>query len=92
MTSAVVHNDRRHRYELTIDGQTAVAVYHVDGDILSFVHTEVPPKLGGKGVGSRLIEAALADVRGRNLKVRPLCGFVKQYMDRHPETADLLAD
>jgi predicted GNAT family acetyltransferase len=90
--NAVVHNHKRHRYELTMDGHTAVSVYNVDGDILSFVHTEVPPELGGRGVGTRLIEAALADVRERSLKVRPLCGFVKQYMDRHPETADLLAN
>ena len=89
--SEVTNNEQRHRYELTIDGATALAAYRMQGDVIAFTHTEVPPAFEGKGVGTRLVSGALADVRERGLKVRPLCSFVQHYMDTHPDVQDLLA-
>lgn len=48
------------RYELAADGELAFAAYQIDGDVITFTHTIVPPEIGGCGVGSRLIAAALA--------------------------------
>ena len=84
-------NAREHRYEFTVDGQTAIAAYTDESGARVFTHTLVPPELEGHGVGTRLIEAALADVRALGLKVVPQCPFVAAYMERHPETRDLLA-
>jgi len=55
----------------------------------SFTPT-VPPELGGKGAGSALVKGALDQVRAEGLKVIPQCPFVKAYIDKHPEYADLL--
>lgn len=55
-----------------------------------FTHTEVPEALEGQGVGSRLVAGALEDVRRSGRRARPLCSFVQRYMERHPETGDLL--
>ena len=72
-----VRNDPAHsRYELSVDGGTAFAAYRREGDTLVFTHTEVPSTLEGRGVGSALMEGALADVRSRHLLVRPDCPFV----------------
>jgi predicted GNAT family acetyltransferase len=46
--------------------------------------------VGGHGHGSTLVRAALDDVRARGLSVIPLCPFVKAYIEKHPEYADLL--
>jgi uncharacterized protein len=92
MSSEVINNEREHRYELALDGGTALALYRLQGDLIAFNHTEVPPALEGKGVGSRLIAGALADVRERGLKVLPHCSFVKHYIEQHPDSQDLLAD
>jgi uncharacterized protein len=78
-------NRQAHRYELATDGGTAEASYTIDGDTITFTHTIVPPHLQGKGIATRLIEAALADAKNRKLKVVPLCGFVAAYLRRHPE-------
>ncbi len=43
-------------------------------------------------MASRLISGALAQVRARGLKVRPVCIFVRAYIERHPEWQDLLAE
>lgn len=89
---ADVHdNIDRHRFELVEDDHLAFAEYRIDGDVMTFTHTIVPPEIGGRGVGGRLISAALAQVRQRGLKVVPQCSFVAAYIQRHPEQGDLLA-
>ena len=89
--SEVADNKDRSRYELAVDGETAFAAYRIDGGIVTFTHTVVPEESQGHGVASRLIGAALADVRARRLKIVPQCVFVRAYLDRHPSEKDLLA-
>jgi len=86
----VTNNSAESRYELAAGGAVAIAAYRVEEDAVVFTHTEVPQALEGQGVGSRLVRGALADVRLRGLKARPLCPFVAGYIERHPETRDLL--
>ncbi len=86
----VVNNQAQHRYELVVEGHLAATYYKVADGVITFIHTEVPPELGGKGVGSQLIKGALDQVRTQGLKVIPQCPFVKAYIDKHPEYADLL--
>ncbi len=87
----VTDNKAESRYELIEDGAVAVAVYEKRGGAVAFTHTVVPKALGGRGIGGRLIKAALADVRAQGLKVVPVCSFVAAYIDKHPEEQDLLA-
>ncbi len=91
MDGKVINNEAESRYELTAGGATALAVYSLSGDTITFTHTEVPEELEGQGVGSRLVGGALEDVRRRGLKAVPVCSFVRHYVETHPETADLLA-
>jgi uncharacterized protein len=86
----VVNNKAHHRYELTVDGHLAATYYEISGNVITFIHTEVPPELGGKGIGSQLIKGALDQVRADGLKVIPECPFVKAYIGKHPDYADLL--
>jgi uncharacterized protein len=90
MDAEVTNNEAKARYELTVDGHTALAAYKVRPDHLTFYHTEVPPALEGRGIGKRLIKAALDDVRRRGLKLVATCPFVRHYIDTHPEERDLL--
>jgi predicted GNAT family acetyltransferase len=91
MPSAVRDNPALSRFELDADGVTAVANYRLDGRVMTFTHTEVPPLARHGGIASHLIEGALAAVRARGLKIVPRCSFVKAYVDKHPQTHDLLA-
>jgi predicted GNAT family acetyltransferase len=52
----------------------------------------VNPEAGESGLGSRLVRAALDDVRGKGLQVVPLCPFVRGWIERHPDYADLVAE
>src|SRR6266576_3570615 len=86
----IVNNKAQHRYELAIDGHVAATYYQIAAGVITFTHTEVPPELGGKGIGSKLIKGALDQVLADGLKVVAQCPFVKAWIDKHPEYADLL--
>jgi hypothetical protein len=47
--------------------------------------------LEGQGIGSGLVKQALDAARAQNLKVVPMCSFVRGYIERHAEYQDLLA-
>jgi predicted GNAT family acetyltransferase len=89
--SELVHNEAGSRYELGLDGSTAIAEYRRQGDVLTFTHTEVPGKLQGQGIGTRLVGLALDDVRKHGLKIVPRCWFVASFVANHPQYRDLLA-
>ncbi len=88
--SGVRDNPAARRFELDVDGERAVAFYRVEGDTMLFTHTEVPARLQGRGIGSRLVRGALGAARARGLRVRPLCSFVADYIGRHPEVQYLV--
>jgi uncharacterized protein len=68
----------------------AASYYQISDGIITFIHTDVPAELGGKGIGSKLIRGALDQVRADGLKVIPQCPFVKAFIEKHPDYQDLL--
>ena len=93
MTSSpiVTDNPARHRFEIDLgDGELAFAAYNLLPGAIRFYHTEVPENHGGQGLGTRLIEAALAAARERGLKVIPTCPFFRAYLKKHPEQQDIV--
>lgn len=90
MTDIIRNNTDKNRYELSVDGHLAATYYRLADGVITFIHTEVPDALAGRGVGSKLIKGALDQVRAAGLKVVPQCPFVRAYIEKHPDYADLL--
>jgi len=88
--SDIVNNKAQHRYELTVEGHLAATYYEIADGVITFVHTEVPPELGGKGIGSKLIKGALDQVKSDGFKVIAQCPFVKAFIGKNPAYQDLL--
>ena len=86
----IINNKPHHRYELAVEGHLAAAYYSLADGVITFLHTEVPAELGGKGIGSKLIKGALGQGRADGLTGVAQCPFVKGYIDKHPEYADLV--
>jgi len=79
------------RYEMFVDGKPAGSIrYRRLPGVVALVHTEVEPEFEGHGLGGRLVEGALTDIRRRGLRVVPICPFVSSYLDQHPEYRDLI--
>ncbi|WP_030919535.1 GNAT family N-acetyltransferase [Streptosporangium amethystogenes] len=75
----------------TVDGRHAGRLELVRRDgVVVYPHTKVEPAYEGNGVGSALVRTALDAARAEGAKVVPLCWFVREWIDRHPDYADLV--
>ncbi len=92
MTTEVLDNAEQSRYELLVDGRRAgLADYRIDGDRIVFPHTEIDPRLRGRGLGAVLVQHALDDARRTGRTVVPQCWYVAEFIQAHPEYGDLVA-
>lgn len=90
----VVENAEEKRYEIFIgDERVGLLDYLQPAGEIHFTHTEVDPSHQGKNLAAILTKFALDDVRAKGgLKVVPVCSYTVRYMEKHPQTQDLLRD
>jgi predicted GNAT family acetyltransferase len=86
----VVDDTAASRFVIREDGTEAELVYLVEGDRLLLLHTEVPELWGGRGVGSRLVHAALERAGANALTVVPWCPFARRWLQNHPDEAAMV--
>jgi uncharacterized protein len=90
---AVADNPDERRYEIRVEGELAgFAQYRSRPGAITFTHTEIDDRFEGRGLGGKLIAFALDDGRERGLAVIPLCPFVRAYIQRHREYAELVPE
>ena len=81
-------NDTEHdRFVLEEEGAVAELVYERDGGRLPLVHTEVAPALGGRGIGGRLVRAAVDHAAAAGLTVAPWCSYARKWLQDHADVA-----
>ncbi len=88
--ATVRDNKTQSRFELDVEGGTAFANYRLTPSAVIITHTETPRTLRGRGIASQLVEGALALIRADGRKVIAGCGFVVDYLGKHPEFADMV--
>ena len=85
MSSSVRDIKQLHRFELDVDGHVAFSEYQRADNAITFMHTEVPKELEGRGIGSALVRGALEIAKGQGLTIKARCPFVAAYIKKHPE-------
>jgi uncharacterized protein len=83
----VTDNQAQSRFEVTDDGELGELVYRRRGNRLVLVHTEVPEALGGRGIASLLVQAAVDRAVAEQLTVVPQCPFARRWLERHEDQA-----
>lgn len=92
MENAPSKNELMRRFELQLDGKTAVLEYVEQGaDVWVLTHTFVPPELRGRNVAAILTKFALDDARSQGKKIVPQCSYVAVFMERNKEYDGLRA-
>jgi len=86
------HDEERETFEAIIGDDRAVLEYRSNKEGKFFItHTEVPPALQGKGIASILVNHVFDYIRTNNMRMIPVCPYVKSYLKKHPEHMDLVA-
>jgi hypothetical protein len=85
MTQPVIDDTAHEQFAVSMDEATAKLEYELDHGRLLLLHTEVPEAFRGRGVGGRLVDAALAKARADNLTVVPWCPYLRRWLKDHPE-------
>ena len=91
MAASVRDNKDRSRFELDVGNEIAFANYRATPQAVVITHTETPRALRGRGIASELVKGALEMIRADGRKVIAGCGFVADYLNKHPENRDLVA-
>lgn len=89
----VERDEQRGRYELR-DGDAVVGVieFSRDGEVVDLTHTEVDDAYGGRGLGRRLVEEAVEDLREQGAALRPSCGYVRKVIADDPDALALVPE
>ncbi|MFT3757204.1 MAG: GNAT family N-acetyltransferase [Pseudoxanthomonas sp.] len=86
----IQHNPGESRFSTVVDGHPAELDYRRHEGYMAIEHTIVPGAIGGRGIAGALVRAALEYARAQGLKVVPACSYAAQFIQRHPEYADLV--
>jgi predicted GNAT family acetyltransferase len=80
-------NEAEGRFELVEDGELAELTFRRVGSRLVLIHTGVPDALEGRGIGGRLVRAAVDHAIAEGLTIVPRCPFARSWLERHPDVA-----
>ncbi|MFJ1707543.1 GNAT family N-acetyltransferase [Kitasatospora sp. NPDC088346] len=91
MTTSVLDNPDRSRFEVLDDGELAgFAEYHRSEGEIAFIHTEIDARFEGRGLAGQLARTALDSAREQGLAVLPYCPFIRGWLGKHPEYTELV--
>ncbi|MEO8534194.1 MAG: GNAT family N-acetyltransferase [Flavobacterium sp.] len=87
-----INDSRKGAFEAVEDGKEAGKMTYTWAGDSKFIidHTEVNEEFNGKGVGKKLVMAAIEYARANALKIIPLCPFAKSVFDKNTDMHDVL--
>lgn len=92
MQVTIEHDQERGQFVADVGGRRSYLRYTFDpSGSLDLLTTFVHPEVRGRGIGEKLVSAALVYARENSYEVIPSCWFVETVVERHPEYRDLMA-
>ena len=84
--------ERRGAFYLARDGKRVAELTYsrVNDRMVIIDHTEVDPTLGGRGIGRRLLDAAVGWARATGTRFKVVCPYARAQFARDPSIRDVL--
>jgi uncharacterized protein len=81
-------------FYVQVDGDILARMTYLqaDDETLIIEHTEVDDEIRHENVGYQMVQHAVQYARNHNLKIVPMCPFVKAVFDKKPEYEDVLQE
>jgi uncharacterized protein len=86
----IVDNIGMHRFEMLIEDDIAATYYQEQDGSVVLLHTGVPQRFSGQGVGARLAHTVFETLNARGRRVIAKCSFMSRYATKHPEYLSML--
>jgi len=88
----IEHEAGRNRYVGRLDDQIVCVLDYADnGTVVSMTRTFTNPPFRGRGLAAEIVAHAVDEVERAGKQVRPMCWYVADWFEAHPERAALLA-
>lgn len=87
----VIDDTEQHRFVYREPDGEAELAYRVHGGRLVLIHTSVPEALSGRGIGGRLVRAAVDRAATTGETIAPWCQYARRWLERHPDEAAAIA-
>lgn len=86
-------NETKGSFYVELDGKVVGEMTYsiANPNLIIIDHTEVGEELKGKGAGVQMLNAAVEYAREHQIKIIPLCPFVKSVFDKKEEIRDVLS-
>jgi hypothetical protein len=88
--SEVINDKQGSRFVLNVDGHEVYLLYAEDKETLDLYSTYTPTQLRGKGLAAKVVKVSLEYARAKKLKVIPNCWYVRKFIKKNSEYADLI--
>jgi predicted GNAT family acetyltransferase len=89
--TATTVRDTGSRYVIAINETDAGFLEYFDqGARRVFLHTEVSPEFGGRGLAGQLVRAALDDVRAQGKRLVNFCPYVKGFLEKNHDWDEIV--
>lgn len=93
MNVNVAHDQEHERFYFSTEGREGELQYkRINGDTLEFQETYLDKDIRGRGWSRELVRQALEYAKSHQVKVKPTCPLVKDYMNAHPEYQPVRAE
>jgi len=76
-------NTAKKRFELELDGGTAIADYQRDGGTLSINRVYVPEELRGQGAAGQIMAEIVKAAEQAGEQIIPVCSYAAAWMEKH---------
>ncbi len=87
----IIHDKEKSRFTLDLgNGDEAYISYTTSDGVMNLVHSEVPFRLRGQGVGKELVEKTFEHIHTHGEKAVAICSYIRVIAERSEKWRNII--